>query len=100
MIPFVITMSIFLFTEVVNLNSNQEQHESSNTLWATPCLEDPLKLPDPSSQDDGNILSSFLNNNDQAKAFGLNTAENEFISLDRLDDRNRNALVSRDRYKT
>lgn len=76
--------------DVVELSSNNENTTNSSNYW-TSCLEDPLKLPD-SDRDDSNLLSSFLNNNnDQAKAFGI-TTENEFISLDRLDDRNRNAL--------
>lgn len=53
-------------------------------------MEDPLKLPD---TDDNNILSLF-NNNERAKDLGFHTSDSEFISLDRLEDRNRGAMVS------
>lgn len=77
----------FFASDMINYGDNQDSY------WNTPTVEDPLKLPE-SNQDDGNILSSFLNNNDQAKAFGISSTENEFISLDSLNDRNRSALVS------
>ncbi|XP_031328551.1 fibrous sheath CABYR-binding protein-like isoform X2 [Photinus pyralis] len=77
-------------SEIVDISNNNEKTSENTNFW-TSCLEDPLKLPD-SDRDDSNLLSSFLNNNnDQAKAFGI-TTDSEFISLDRLDDRNRNAL--------
>ncbi|KAK5647321.1 hypothetical protein RI129_002213 [Pyrocoelia pectoralis] len=76
-------------SEIVDISHNDKVADNSN-FWSS-CLEDPLKLPE-SDRDDSNLLSSFLNNNnDQAKAFGI-TTDSEFISLDRLDDRNRNAL--------
>lgn len=59
-------------------------------MWTTPSLEDPLKLPD---NDDGNIMSLF-NNNERAKDLGFHTSDSEFISLDRLEERNRGAMVS------
>ncbi|XP_076269033.1 uncharacterized protein LOC143201699 isoform X1 [Rhynchophorus ferrugineus] len=56
-------------------------------IWTTPSLEDPLKLPD-----DGNFMSLF-NNNDKAKDLGFSTSnENEFISLDTYNERNRGAM--------
>lgn len=58
-------------------------------MWTTPSLEDPLKLP----ESDDNILSLF-NNNDRAKDLGFHSSESEYISLDRLEDRNRGAMVS------
>lgn len=58
-------------------------------MWTTPSLEDPLKLPD----SDDNILSLF-NNNDRAKDLGFHSSESEYISLDKLEDRNRGAMVS------
>ncbi|KAF5305368.1 hypothetical protein FQA39_LY09197 [Lamprigera yunnana] len=71
-------------------NSNNENNATSSNYWSS-CIDDPLKLQD-SDRNDSTLLSSFLsNNNDQAKAFGI-TTDSEFISLDRLDDRNRNAL--------
>lgn len=58
-------------------------------MWSN-SIEDPLKLP----ESDDNILSLF-NNNDRAKDFGFTTSESEYISLDRLDNRNNSgALVS------
>lgn len=62
--------------------------------WTTP-LDDPLRLTDPLAidKDDGKLISSlFSNHNDRAKDLGFTTSENEFISMDRLDERNRNAL--------
>ncbi|KAF2895471.1 hypothetical protein ILUMI_10704 [Ignelater luminosus] len=77
--------------EVVDISNSTDPNTDTTNFWNTSCLEDPLKLPD-GDRDDNSLLSSFLNNNnDQAKAFGI-TTENEFISLDRLDDRNRTAL--------
>nr|XP_023013926.1 activating signal cointegrator 1 complex subunit 2 homolog [Leptinotarsa decemlineata] len=64
-----------------------DQNDSSN-LWSTPSLEDPLKLPD---NDDNSILSLF-NNNERAKDLGFHSSDNEFISLDRLEERNRGAM--------
>lgn len=72
---------------------SSNQGEVSN-LWTTPSLEDPLRLPDVGDKDDGNLMSLFSNDNERAKDLGFTTSESEFISLDRLDDRNRNALVS------
>lgn len=66
----------------------------SNDLWATPSLEDPLQIPDNSEKDDGNLLSLFSENNERVKDLGFTSSDSEFISLERLDDRNRNALVS------
>lgn len=62
-------------------------------MWTTPSLEDPLKLPD----GDDNILSLF-NNNDRAKDLGFHSSDSEYISLDRLEDRNRGAMVSNEKY--
>lgn len=70
------------------------QGGETNSMWTTPSLEDPLRLPDLSDKDDGNLLSLFSTDNERAKDLGFTTSESEFISLDRLDDRNRNALVS------
>lgn len=81
-----IYLYVYFFSDMITYNDAPDY-------WNTPSGEDPLKLPD-GSQDDGNILSNFLNNNDQAKAFGISSTENEFISLDSLNDRNRTALVS------
>lgn len=73
-----------------------ELHEThlENTIWPTPSLEDPLRLPDTTDKDDNSILSNLFNNSDKAKDLGFTTSDSEYISLDRLDDRNRNALVS------
>ncbi|KAL3287764.1 hypothetical protein HHI36_002227 [Cryptolaemus montrouzieri] len=57
-------------------------------LWSTPSLEDPLKLP----ESDDNLLSLF-NNNDRAKDFGFTSSESEYISLDRLDNRNNSGAM-------
>ncbi|XP_018327852.1 proteoglycan 4 isoform X2 [Agrilus planipennis] len=81
----------FRQSEIVDVN--RENHGGGQEVWPTPSLEDPLRLPENSEKDDGNILTTFLNsNNDKAKDFGLSSSDSEFISLDRLDDRNRNAL--------
>lgn len=63
----------------------EEIKRGDNNGWNS--TEDPLKLP---GTDD--ILSLF-NNNERAKDFGFTTSDSEFIPLDRLDDRNRGALV-------
>ncbi|XP_060519921.1 bromodomain-containing protein 4-like isoform X2 [Cylas formicarius] len=77
-------------TEITDDNpSGDPSVGNSNTpMWTTPSLEDPLKLPD---SDDHNLLSLF-SNNDRAKDLGFSTSENEFISLDRFDERNRGAM--------
>lgn len=67
------------------------QCDESN-MWSG-SLEDPLQIPE-SGKDDGSILSLFGDNNERVKDLGFTSSESEFISLDRLDDRNRNALVS------
>ncbi|KAK9737118.1 FKBP-type peptidyl-prolyl cis-trans isomerase [Popillia japonica] len=84
--------------EMIDLNSGSENSDSAygstdeNSIWATPSLEDPLRLPD-GGESDGSLISNlFNNNNDRAKDLGFTTSESEFISLDRFDDRNRNAL--------
>ncbi|XP_063907981.1 protein piccolo-like isoform X1 [Zophobas morio] len=59
--------------------------EGKKEAWNT-SMEDPLKLP---GNDD--ILAIF-NNNERAKDFGFTTSDSEFIPLDRLGDRNSNAL--------
>ncbi|CAH1116640.1 unnamed protein product [Phaedon cochleariae] len=64
-----------------------DRSSDNSNLWPTPSLEDPLKLPD----GDDNILSLF-NNNDRAKDLGFHSSDNEFISLDRLEERNRGTM--------
>lgn len=70
------------------------QGTEGNSMWTTPSLEDPLQLPDINEKEHGNLLSLFSNDNERAKDLGFTTSENEFISLDGLDDRNRNAMVN------
>lgn len=66
-----------------------EPTQDASNLWSSSSnMEDPLKLPD---TDDNNILSLF-NNNERAKDLGFHTSDSEFISLDRLEDRNRGAM--------
>lgn len=74
-----------------NFESNQCDEGS---VWTSSSLEDPLRIPENSDKDDGNILSLFGENNERAKDLGFTSSESEFISLERLDDRNRNAIVS------
>ncbi|KRT84692.1 zinc finger protein [Oryctes borbonicus] len=84
--------------EMIDLNSGSENGDSAygstdeNSIWTTPSLEDPLRLPE-GGESDGSIISNlFSNNNDRAKDLGFTTSESEFISLDRFDDRSRTAL--------
>ncbi|KAG5879531.1 hypothetical protein JTB14_029896 [Gonioctena quinquepunctata] len=83
--------SSLTITEITDDNPDGDpsfnQNETSN-LWSSSSLEDPLKLPD---NDDNNILSLF-NNNERAKDLGFHSSDNEFISLDRLEERNRGAM--------
>jgi hypothetical protein len=76
-------------TEITDENPEGDAEVAANGKkagsWNT-SMEDPLKLP---GNDD--ILSIF-NNNERAKDFGFTTSDSEFIPLDRLDERNRNAL--------
>lgn len=74
---------IFLTADIIS-----DRPSSNNSIWTTPSLEDPLKLP----ENDDNILSLF-NNNDRAKDLGFHSSDSEYISLDRLEDRNRSAVV-------
>lgn len=70
-----------------------------NNSWTTPSLEDPLRIPDSNEKDDGSsLLSLFGDNNERAKDLGFTSSDSEFISLDRLDDRNRGAMVSSSLY--
>lgn len=69
-------------------------HCDDGNIWTSSSLEDPLRIPESSEKDDGNILSLFSDNNDRVKDLGFTSSDSEFISLDRLDDRNKNALVS------
>ncbi|XP_072387679.1 uncharacterized protein [Diabrotica undecimpunctata] len=72
-----------------NGDPNYNQSSDQSNLWSTNSnLEDPLKLPD---HDDNNIMSLF-NNNERAKDLGFHSSDSEFISLDRLEDRNRGAM--------
>ncbi|XP_044745399.1 transcription factor SFL2-like [Coccinella septempunctata] len=78
-------------TEITDDNPNGNSHQDSSNgshMWSTPSLEDPLKLP----ESDDNILSLF-NNNDRAKDFGFTTSDSEYISLDRLDNRNNSGAL-------
>ncbi|XP_045461294.1 AT-rich interactive domain-containing protein 1A-like isoform X2 [Harmonia axyridis] len=78
-------------TEITDDNPNGNPHQDSSNgghLWSTPSLEDPLKLP----ESDDNILSLF-NNNDRAKDYGFTTSDSEYISLDRLDNRNNSGAL-------
>ncbi|XP_028140071.2 cell surface glycoprotein 1-like isoform X1 [Diabrotica virgifera virgifera] len=79
-------------TEITDDNPNGDpsynQSSDSSNLWSNSNLEDPLKLPD---NDDNNIMSLF-NNNERAKDLGFHSSDSEFISLDRLEDRNRGAM--------
>ncbi|KAL3287765.1 hypothetical protein HHI36_002227 [Cryptolaemus montrouzieri] len=78
-------------TEITDDNPNGDNlNDTSNGghLWSTPSLEDPLKLP----ESDDNLLSLF-NNNDRAKDFGFTSSESEYISLDRLDNRNNSGAM-------
>lgn len=90
--------------EIIELGSNNDTQSSSGysssqcddatSMWSTASLEDPLRLPDSGEKEDGNLMSLFSNNNERAKDLGFSTSDSEFISLDRLDDHNRGALVS------
>ncbi|XP_018561778.1 bromodomain-containing protein 4-like isoform X2 [Anoplophora glabripennis] len=71
-----------------NPDGDPSYNQNSSNMWTTPSLEDPLKLPD---NDDNNIMSLF-NNNERAKDLGFHTSDTEFISLDRLEERNRGAM--------
>lgn len=84
---------------MIDLNSGSENGDSAygstdeSSIWTTPSLEDPLRIPE-NGESDGSLISNlFNNNNDRAKDLGFTTSESEFISLDRFDDRNRTALV-------
>ncbi|KAJ8925827.1 hypothetical protein NQ315_009678 [Exocentrus adspersus] len=77
-------------TEITDDNPDGDpnyNHNNSNAMWTTPSLEDPLKLPD----GDDNIMSLF-NNNERAKDLGFHSSDSEFISLDRLEERNRGTM--------
>lgn len=77
----------------VDLNRKDSFPQSGD--WTTP-LEDPLRLTDPLAldKDDGKLISSLFNNhNDRAKDLGFTTSDSEFISMDRLEERNRNAMA-------
>ncbi|XP_057653610.1 uncharacterized protein LOC130892283 isoform X6 [Diorhabda carinulata] len=80
-------------TEITDDNPKGEstytQNSESSNIWSSNSnLEDPLKLPE---NDDNNILSLF-NNNERAKDLGFHSSDSEYISLDRLEDRNRGAM--------
>lgn len=80
----------------LSYNNCSNDNEALNNVWATPSLEDPLRLdPDVSEKEDNNLLSLLNNDTDRAKDLGFTASnDSEFISLERLDDRNRNAVVS------
>lgn len=90
--------------EMIELSSKNDSMQSSSNygsshcddgnIWTSASLEDPLRIPESSEKDDGNLLSLFSDNNDRVKDLGFTSSDSEFISLDRLDDRNKNALVS------
>lgn len=90
--------------EIIELGSRHDATQGSSSfgtsqcdegnMWTTSSLEDPLRIPENSEKDDGSLLSLFGNNNERAKDLGFTSSESEFISLDRLDDRNRTAMVS------
>ncbi|XP_030756602.1 pollen-specific leucine-rich repeat extensin-like protein 1 isoform X3 [Sitophilus oryzae] len=79
-------------TEITDDNPNGDPSlglypNHSTPIWTTPSLEDPLKLPE-----DNNLMSLF-NNNDKAKDLGFSTSsDNEFISLDTYNERNRGTM--------
>nr|CAI5825545.1 unnamed protein product [Callosobruchus analis] len=77
-------------TEITDDNPDGDANRGQNSLWTTPSLEDPLKLPD---GDDNNLLSLFNNNESRAKDLGFHSSDSEFISLDRLEDRNRGVMT-------
>ncbi|VEN35321.1 unnamed protein product [Callosobruchus maculatus] len=77
-------------TEITDDNPDGDANRGQNSLWSTPSLEDPLKLPD---GDDNNLLSLFNNNESRAKDLGFHSSDSEFISLDRLEDRNRGVMT-------
>ncbi|XP_017773618.1 PREDICTED: altered inheritance of mitochondria protein 3-like isoform X2 [Nicrophorus vespilloides] len=65
-----------------NGDYNQTEYNSECTHWATPSLEDPLRLPE-TGENDSSILSNlFTNNNDRAKDLGFTTSDPEFVSLE------------------
>lgn len=90
--------------EMVELCSKNDGLQSSSSygsnqcdegnMWTTPSLEDPLRIPDNSGKDDGGLLSLFGDNNERVKDLGFTSSDSEFIPLDRLDDRNRKAMVN------
>lgn len=90
--------------EIIELGSRDDATQASSSfgtsqcdegnMWTTSSLEDPLRIPESSEKDDGNLLSLFSDNNERVKDLGFTSSESEFISLDRLDDRNRTAMVS------
>lgn len=100
-----LVMSALLVPEVVNLNSNADNCDSTydslsnDNIWTTPSLEDPLRLPEGNDTDGALISSLFSNNNDRAKDLGFTSSDSEFISLDRFEDHNRGALVTNISFK-
>lgn len=89
--------------EIIEIGSKEDAAQGSSGFCSNQCdegnmwtssLEDPLRIPESSEKDDGNLLALFGDNNERVKDLGFTSSESEFISLDRLDDRNRNAMVS------
>lgn len=73
-------------------NDHYSHSSDSSSLW--PNIEDPLRLPETNDKDDGKLLSNLFNShNDRAKDLGFTTSDSEFISLDRLDERNKSLQV-------
>ncbi|CAH1959445.1 unnamed protein product [Acanthoscelides obtectus] len=77
-------------TEITDDNPDGDPNRGQNSMWSSPSLEDPLKLPE---GDDNNLISLFNNNDSRAKDLGFHSSDSEFISLDRLEDRNRGAMT-------
>lgn len=83
------------FVEVDFVGDVQDaSNVEDGAIWATPSLEDPLEITETSKKSDKDLLSLLATNNERAKDLGLTTSDSEFMPLDRLDDRNKNALVN------
>ncbi|CAG9860693.1 unnamed protein product [Phyllotreta striolata] len=84
--------SSLTITEITDDNpeedSSHRQTQDDSNLWSSSNMDDPMKMQ---NTDDSNILSLF-NNNERAKDLGFHSSDSEFISLDRLEDRNRGAM--------
>ncbi|CAG9764735.1 unnamed protein product [Ceutorhynchus assimilis] len=71
-------------TEITDDNPTGESSQNNSApVWTTPSLDDPLKLPDSDS-----LLSMFNERNNKDLGYSSNS-DNEFISLDTFNERNR-----------